>query len=477
EDGEERFERVVPLAKKFGAALVVGLIDEDKVQGMAVTRARKIEIAKRSYDLLTQKYGVEPEDIIWDCLVFPVGTGDTNYIGSAVETIEGIREVKMAFPRTKTILGVSNVSFGLPPAGRGVLNSVFLHHCVQSGLDLAIVNAEKLERYPSIPEEERKLAEDLIHWRGEDPVAAFADYFREKKPQAKKDLKTLPLEERLAGYILEGTKEGLKEDLDEALKTSKPLDIINGPLMKGMDEVGRLFNKNDLIVAEVLQSAEAMKAAVAHLEPHMDKVATATRGTVILATVKGDVHDIGKNLVDIILSNNGFTVINLGIKIPPEQLIAAIERHQPDIFGLSGLLVKSAQQMVLPADDLTKAGVKIPMLVGGAALSRNFTDFKIARAYSGVVAYASDAMEGLDLAKKIRDPKAFEKLQGELKDRQERPPEEKAKEKIHVIGEIRRSSQVPPMDELPAPPDHQRHIIRNTPLDHIWPFVNPLMLY
>ena len=477
EDGEERFERVVPLAKKFGAALVVGLIDEDKVQGMAVTRQRKIEIAQRSYDLLTKKYGVQPEDIFWDCLVFPVGTGDVNYIGSAVETIEGIREVKKAFPRTKTILGVSNVSFGLPPAGREVLNSVFLHHCVQAGLDLAIVNAEKLERYPSIPEEERTLAEDLIHWRGDDPVAAFANYFREKKPQAKKDLKALPLEERLAGYIIEGSKDGLVEDLDEALKKSKPLEIINGPLMKGMDEVGRLFNNNDLIVAEVLQSAEAMKAAVAHLEPHMDKVSTSSRGTVVLATVKGDVHDIGKNLVDIILSNNGFTVINLGIKIPPEQLIAAIERHQPDIVGLSGLLVKSAQQMVLTADDLTKAGIKIPMLVGGAALSRNFTDFKIARAYSGVVAYASDAMDGLDLAKKIRDPQAFEKLQKELKERQEKTPSVPAKEKIHVIGEARRSAQVPITNEPPAPPDHQRHVIRNTPLDHIWPFVNPLMLY
>jgi 5-methyltetrahydrofolate--homocysteine methyltransferase len=478
EDGEERFEKVVPLAKKFGAALVVGLIDEDKVQGMAVTRQRKVEIAARSYDLLVNKYGVEPEDIFWDCLVFPAGTGDANYIGSAVETIEGIREVKKAFPRTKTILGVSNVSFGLPPAGREVLNSVFLYHCVQAGLDLAIVNAEKLERYPSIPEEERKLAEDLLWYRGEDPVAAFANYFRQKQPHAKKDFKTLPLEERLARYIIEGSKDGLYEDLNEALQKQKPLEIINGPLMKGMDEVGRLFNKNELIVAEVLQSAEAMKAAVSHLEPHMDKVSTASRGKVILATVKGDVHDIGKNLVDIILSNNGFTVINLGIKIPPEQLIAAIEQHRPNIVGLSGLLVKSAQQMVLTADDLSKAGIKIPMLVGGAALSRNFTDLKIARAYSGVVAYASDAMDGLDLAKKIQDPTAFERLKEELKKRQSPTPEEKPETKIHVVGEdTRRSSQVPVLEEIPAPPDHQLHVIRKTPLDHIWPFINPLMLY
>jgi 5-methyltetrahydrofolate--homocysteine methyltransferase len=477
EDGEERFHKVVPLAKKFGAALVVGLIDEDKIQGMAVTRQRKVEIASRSYDLLTKKYGVEPEDIFWDCLVFPVGTGDANYIGSAVETIEGIREVKKAFPRTKTILGISNVSFGLPPAGREVLNSVYLYHCLQAGLDLAIVNAEKLERYPSIPEEERKLSEDLLWNRGEDPVAAFANYFRQKQPQAKKDLKTLPLEERLARYIIEGSKDGLYEDLNEALQKSKPLKIINGPLMKGMDEVGRLFNNNELIVAEVLQSAEAMKAAVAHLEPHMDKLDTATRGKVILATVKGDVHDIGKNLVDIILSNNGFTVINLGIKIPPEQLIAAIEKHQPDMVGLSGLLVKSAQQMVLTADDLSKAGIKIPMLVGGAALSRNFTDLKIARAYSGTVAYASDAMNGLDLAKKIQDPDGFKQLQGELKKRQTTLQEEKPKEKVEIREETKRSSEVPILQDLPSPPDFERHVIRNTPLDHIWPFINPLMLY
>ncbi len=477
EDGEERFEKVVPLAKKYGAALVVGLIDEDKAQGMGVTRERKLEIAKRSYKLLTEKYGVEPEDIYWDCLVFPVGTGDANYMGSAVETIEGIRLVKQEFPRTKTILGVSNVSFGLPPAGREVLNAVYLYHCVQSGLDLAIVNAEKLERYPSIPEEERKLSEDLLWNRGEDPIAAFAAYFRQKQPKAKKDLKTLPLDERLALYILEGSKDGLKEDLDEALKNSKPLEIINGPLMKGMDEVGRLFNKNELIVAEVLQSAEAMKAAVAHLEPHMDKASSASRGKVILATVKGDVHDIGKNLVDIILSNNGFEVINLGIKIPPEQLIAAVQEHNPDIIGLSGLLVKSAQQMVITADDLTKAGVKIPMLVGGAALSRNFTDQKIARVYGGAVAYAGDAMDGLELAKKILDPKEFEKLKQLISERQKAVKKEEGKKEEIKKESEERSPSIQILSEIPTPPDFERHVIRNTPVDHIWPFINPLMLY
>jgi 5-methyltetrahydrofolate--homocysteine methyltransferase len=352
EDGEERFQKVVPLARRFGAALVVGCIDEDKAQAQAITRERKLQIAQRSYDLLTKKYGVPAEDIIFDALVFPVGTGDKNYIGAGVETIEGIRLITHALPDCKTILGVSNVSFGLPVAGREVLNSVFLYHCVQAGLDMAIVNSEKLERYPSIPEEERRLAEDLIWWRGDDPIAAFSAHFRSKAPKpAVEQRRDLPLDERLALYILEGSKDGLFADLDAALRDRKPLEIINGPLMAGMDEVGRLFGANEMIVAEVLQSAEAMKAAVAHLEPHMEKAESSTKGRIMLATVKGDVHDIGKNLVDIILGNNGFQIINLGIKVPPEDLIKAYHQHRPDAIGLSGLLVKSAQMMVVTAQD------------------------------------------------------------------------------------------------------------------------------
>ncbi|MFM8315474.1 MAG: dihydropteroate synthase, partial [Deltaproteobacteria bacterium] len=293
EDGEERFEKVLPLVKQFGAAVVVGTIDDDPQQGMGVSRQRKLEIATKEYQLLTGKYGLAPEDIIWDHLVFPCATGDAQYVGSAVETIEGIRLLKQHFPKTKTILGISNVSFGLPNAGREVLNSVFLYLCVQAGLDLAIVNSEKLERYASIPENERQLAEDLLYNRGADPIGAFAAYFRKRKALPKKDKTALPLLERLPRYIIEGSKDGLVEDLALALQNLKPLEIINGPLMKGMDEVGRLFNSNQLIVAEVLQSAEAMKAAVSYLEPFMEKTDNSTRGKVILATVKGDVHDIG----------------------------------------------------------------------------------------------------------------------------------------------------------------------------------------
>ena len=404
EDGEERFQQVVPLARRFGAALVVGCIDDDPDQAQAITRERKLEIASRSHQLLTEKYGIPEQDIIFDPLVFPAGTGDANYVGSAAETIEGVRLIKEALPNTKTVLGISNVSFGLPAAGREVFNSVFLYHCTQAGLDMAIVNSEMMQRYATIPEEERELSEDLIWNRGEDPVAAFAAHFRDRAPRASAEERSaLPLDERLAQCIIEGSKEGLTDDLDIALQEREPLEIINGPLMAGMDEVGRQFNANQLIVAEVLQSAEAMKAAVAHLEPHMERGDDATRGCVLLATVKGDVHDIGKNLVEIIMSNNGYRVVNLGIKVPAQELIAGYREHQPDIIGLSGLLVKSAQMMVETVQDFRTAGIRAPVLVGGAALSNRFTRLRIAPEYEGLVAYSPDAMSGLALANTIQD--------------------------------------------------------------------------
>jgi len=478
EDGEERFEKVVPLAREFGAALVVGCIDDDPVQGMAILRDRKREVAERSYRLLTGKYGVPPEDIYWDPLVFPCATGDKQYVGSAVETIEGVRLLKQSFPGTHTVLGISNVSFGLPPAGREVLNAVFLYHCTQAGLDLALVNAEKLPRYPSIPEEERRLSEDLLWNRGADPVASFAAYFRERKAAAKPK-ESLSLDERLARYIVEGTRDGLEQDLAEALKDHRPLDVINGPLMAGMDEVGRLFAKNELIVAEVLQSAESMKAAVRYLEPFMDKAQSASRGKVLLATVKGDVHDIGKNLVEIILANNGFEVVNLGIKVPPAQLIEAVRAHKPDMVGLSGLLVKSAQQMVATAEDMSRAGVAVPIIVGGAALTRGFVDRQIAPAYgAGTVAYAKDGMAGLDLARQIVEPERHERLRSELSTQRSKlaaVPAPAAPAASPAVTE--RSPSLPIVAEPPQPPDFDRHVLANTPLAQIWKFVNPLMLY
>src|SRR5216117_596438 len=478
EDGEERFAKVVPLLRTYGGAVVVGTIDEDKRQGMAVTRARKLAIAERSHDLLTKKYSVPARDLLFDALVFPVGTGDANYIGSAVETIEGIRAIKARFPECKTILGVSNVSFGLPTAGREVLNSVFLYHATKAGLDYAIVNTERLERYPSIPEEERRLAEDPIFQRGADPVAAFAAHFR-GRTKAAPARSTLSLDERLARYIVEGSRDGLVDDLEEKRRDTAPLDIINGPLMRGMDEVGRLFNDNQLIVAEVLQSAEAMKTAVAHLEPFMEKAASATRGTIVLATVKGDVHDIGKNLVEIILSNNGYRVINLGIKVPPEELIAAYRAHKPDAFGLSGLLVKSAQQMVVTAQDLRAAGIDLPLFVGGAALTRKFTATRIAPEYGGVTLYAKDAMDGLDLANQLfsavtRDG-LVERVRAEQAALAASPPSGGEASRLSPAPERPRARLEPV--PVPTPPDLEPHVLRDVPLPHIYPYLNLQMLY
>ncbi|AUI36244.1 methionine synthase [[Bacillus] caldolyticus] len=460
EDGEERFAKVVPLLHKYGAAVVVGTIDE---QGMAVTAERKLEIALRSYDLLVNRYGVPARDIIFDPLVFPVGTGDEQYIGAANETIKGIRLIKEQLPECLTMLGISNVSFGLPPAGREVLNSVFLYHCTQAGLDYAIVNTEKLERFASIPEEEVRMAEALLFDTSDETLNTFIEFYRSKITAAKPAEENLSLEERLARYVIEGSKDGLIPDLEKALETySDPLSIINGPLMAGMDEVGRLFNNNQLIVAEVLQSAEVMKAAVAFLEPYMEKKEGSTKGKVILATVKGDVHDIGKNLVDIILSNNGYEVIDLGIKVAPQQLIEAVREHQPDIIGLSGLLVKSAQQMVVTAQDLRQAGISTPILVGGAALTRKFTENKIAPEYDGIVLYAKDAMDGLALANQLQQGEIDYKKKEATENEPTRPTAVATAFKSNV------STDVP----VYIPADLERHVLRNVPLDHVLPYVN-----
>jgi 5-methyltetrahydrofolate--homocysteine methyltransferase len=476
EDGEERFEAITPLLHKYGGAIVVGTIDE---VGMGVTAQRKLEIAKRSYELLTTKYGIKPDDIIFDPLVFPVGTGDEQYIGSAEATVEGIRLIKQHFPRCLTMLGVSNISFGLPPVGREILNAVFLYHCTQAGLDYAIVNTEKLERFASIPEEEIKLADDLLFKTNDETLQTFTEFYRGKKKEKKVDASTLTLEERLASYVIEGTKEGLIPDLDQALqKFDDPLDIINGPLMDGMSEVGRLFNLNQLIVAEVLQSAEVMKASVAHLEPYMEKKEDDTgKGKVILATVKGDVHDIGKNLVDIILSNNGFRVVDLGIKVTPQDLIKAINDEKPDIVGLSGLLVKSAQQMVITAQDLTQAKISVPILVGGAALSRRFTDQKISAEYNGLVLYAKDAMEGLSLANSLRDEEKMGEMIEERRQKESsvavlEKPATAVKTEIVVPKRSNISTDAP----VYIPNDLKKHVIKNYSLAMVEPYINLQML-
>lgn len=472
EDGLARFEEVAPLIRKYGAAVVVGTIEE---AGMALTREKKLEVAKRSYDILVNQYGIPPQDIIFDPLVFPVGTGDEQYIGSARETVEGIRLIKEAMPECKTILGISNVSFGLPPAGREVLNAVFLYHTTLAGLDFAIVNTEKLERYASIPEEERKLAEALLFETNDETLAAFTEFYRQKKKEVRVEASTLTLEERLARYVVEGSKDGLVDDLKLALEKYTPLEIINGPLMAGMEEVGRLFNGNQLIVAEVLQSAEVMKASVSFLEPFMEKSDSASKGKVLLATVKGDVHDIGKNLVEIILANNGYEVVNLGIKVPPEQLIAACREEKPDAIGLSGLLVKSAQQMVITAQDLRAAGIDVPLMVGGAALTRKFTSNRIAPEYRGIVLYAKDAMDGLDLVNRLQNPEERARLIAEQQDLAEaasaaQPVVQEKKAPLPARSAISRT--VP----IHLPPDCDRHVLRQYPISHLQPYLNLRML-
>jgi 5-methyltetrahydrofolate--homocysteine methyltransferase len=495
----------VPIARRYGAALVVGSIDEDKLQAQAFTRERKLAVAQRSHQLLTEKYGIPPEDIIIDPLVFPCATGDVNYIGAAVETIEGIRLVKEHVPFVKTVLGISNISFGLPAAAREVVNSVFLYYCTKAGLDLAIVNAEKLERFASIPTEERRLAESLLFnsppsdaadeslriapedWRQQTAeqktainqwhIAAITDHFRKSVKRTKEQSADLPLDQRLANYIIEGTKDGLIPDLErKRAGGSGPLEIINGPLMAGMSEVGRLFNNNELIVAEVLQSAEAMKAAVNHLEQFMEKSETAARGKIVLATVKGDVHDIGKNLVEIILSNNGYNVVNLGIKVPPDVLIRAYAEHKPDAIGLSGLLVKSTQQMVITATDLKTAGITVPILVGGAALSEKFTRGKIAPAYGEAVCYAKDAMTGLSLMNRLMDPAEREATLASHRG-VEVVVEVRAAEVAPLPIATRRSSKVRSEIAIPAAPYLERKVREVPQLAELWSYINPYMLF
>jgi 5-methyltetrahydrofolate--homocysteine methyltransferase len=510
EDGEVKFERICPLARSYGAAVIVGCIDEDPLQAQAFTRERKLSIAERSVQLLTERYGLAAENIILDPLVFPCATGDQNYIGGAVETIEGIRLIKQRIPFVRIVLGISNVSFGLPAGAREVVNSIFLYHATKAGLDLAIVNAERIERFASIPERERSLAEDLLFnhvpaeipnghqqaslvrgapedWRAQSGeqktainqlnIAAISDHFRGAGGRKKARPEDLPLDQRLANYILEGSKDGLVDDLDRKLATGVvPLDVINGPLMAGMAEVGRLFNNNELIVAEVLQSAEAMKAAVNHLEQFMEKADAEKRAKVLLATVKGDVHDIGKNLVEIILKNNGYDVINLGIKVPPEELIRAHGKHQPDAIGLSGLLVKSAQQMVITAGDLREAGVRVPLLVGGAALSEKFTRTKIAPQYETAVCYAKDAMTGLRLMNELSDPARRETVLEAHTYSETLAVEEPAPRPLEVAGE-ERSPKIRVDLAIPAVSYLDRKARTVPDLSEVWSYINSYMLF
>jgi 5-methyltetrahydrofolate--homocysteine methyltransferase len=407
EDGEKRTSQVLPMAKRYGAAVIALTIDED---GMALTAEKKVAIAKRIYDLAVNKYGIRPQDLIFDTLTLPISTGQEDYRTAGIETLKAVKGVKQSLPEVKTILGVSNISFGLSAYSRRVLNSVFMHEAVDNGLDMAIVNYSKIYPLYKIPEAEVELARKLIYFNAADgdPLQRFMQQFAGVQGQQEHTtahVDTLAIEDKLKYAIIHGEKEvgeaekkSLGQLLEEALLTYTPLQIINEILLDGMKTVGDLFGARKMQLPSVLDSAGVMKAAVAHLEPKMEKKeGSGAKATMVLATVKGDVHDIGKNLVDIILTNNGYRVVNLGIKQPSESIIKAAKEHNADAIGLSGLLVKSTLEMKYVIQDLELQGLRYPVICGGAALTRKYVEDDLRRETQSSIFYADDAFAGLHI--------------------------------------------------------------------------------
>jgi 5-methyltetrahydrofolate--homocysteine methyltransferase len=414
ENGRKRIDSVVPLVKKHGAAVIALTIDEI---GMAKTRERKLEVAKKIYDIVVGEYGLEPEDIIYDALTFTLATGDAEWIDSGHETIEGIRLIKRELPGVSTILGVSNVSFGLTPEARGVLNSVFLHHCVAAGLDAAIVNPAHIRPYAEISPEERKLADDLVYNKSPDALQKFIEYFSNTGSsgaavgvEREDPTAGMTPEQKIHWMILHRKKEGIEDVLDAADVRKNPVRVLNEVLLPAMKEVGDKFGAGELILPFVLQSAEVMKKAVKHLEQFLEKAEGYTKGKVVLATVYGDVHDIGKSLVNTILSNNGYTVFDLGKQVPVNTILEKAEEVGADAIGLSALLVSTSKQMPLCVQEMDRRGMQIPVLIGGAAINRRFGRRAMfvdgERAFDSGVFYCKDAFEGLETMDKLQDPAA-----------------------------------------------------------------------
>src|SRR5689334_4611806 len=411
ENGRKRIDAVVPLVKKHGAAVIALTIDEI---GMAKTRERKLEVARKIYDIVVDEYGLAPEDIIYDALTFTLATGDAEWIESGKETIEGIRLIKRELPGVSTILGVSNVSFGLSPDARGVLNSVFLHHCVQAGLDAAIVNPAHIRPYAEISQTERELADDLVFNKRPDALQRFIEYFATAgvgaaATQNEKEDPTAGMapDQRIHWMILHRKKEGIEAVLDEAGVRENPVRVLNDVLLPAMKEVGDKFGAGELILPFVLQSAEVMKKAVKHLEQFLEKAEGFTKGKVVLATVYGDVHDIGKSLVNTILSNNGYTVYDLGKQVPVNTILDKAVEVGADAIGLSALLVSTSKQMPLCVQELDKRKLSFPVLIGGAAINRRFGRRALfvenERAYDSGVFYCKDAFEGLETMDRLQD--------------------------------------------------------------------------
>ncbi|MFD2801008.1 methionine synthase [Prauserella oleivorans] len=488
EDGAgpgSRFQRVMELVREHGAAVVALCIDEE---GQARTADWKVRVATRLIEDITGHWDLDVDDIIVDCLTFPVSTGQEEVRRDALETIEAIRELKRRYPRVNTTLGVSNVSFGLNPAAREVLNSVFLHECVRAGLDTAIVHASKILPMARIPEEQRQVALDLVYDRrreGYDPLQRLMALFEGRtassgRASRAEELAAMPLFARLEQRIVDGERNGLVDDLDAALREKPPLEIINETLLAGMKTVGELFGSGQMQLPFVLQSAEVMKAAVAHLEPHIEQHSEGvrqTKGRIVLATVKGDVHDIGKNLVDIILSNNGYDVVNLGIKQPITTILESADEHGADAVGMSGLLVKSTVIMKENLEEMNSRGVadRWPVLLGGAALTRGYVENDLAALYQGQVHYARDAFEGLRLMDRIMAVKRGEAPAVDPAEETRRAERKARRERSRRIAEKRGQERAEPEQPagrsdvatdvpLPAPPFWGTRVVKGVPV-------------
>ena len=494
EDGERRIDTVVPLCRKYGAAVVALTIDET---GMAKTAQAKLGVARRMHDLAVRKYGMKPCDLIFDTLTFTLGSGDEEFRKAGIETIEGIRLIKKEFPESKTLLGVSNVSFGLAPHIRHVLNSVFLHYAMEAGLDMAIVNAQKIMPLFKIEERGRELCRQLLfderRWEGDrcvyDPLTELMAYYADKKTETKKEKKALgsTVEEILKNRIIEGDKQNLQADLDEALKKHSALEIINTILLDGMKVVGDLFGRGEMQLPFVLQSAEVMKAAVSYLEQFMEKSESTTKGSIVLATVKGDVHDIGKNLVDIILTNNGYKVYNLGIKQPIENIVRAFADYKADAIGMSGLLVKSTLVMKENLEVLNERKLEPPIVLGGAALTRRYVEEDLGSLYHGVVVYANDAFDGLRFMERLKTEgvEGFRNAQipaGSTEDDwDERLTGSEAKIALAMKAENGKASSIAKATDrsgvsksvpIPVPPFWGTKVVEKLSLDEIFSYVN-----
>ena len=516
EDGDEKFDAICSLAKTYGAAVVIGTIDEDPEAAMARTADRKFSIATRAIERATIVHGIPVEDLFIDPLVLPISTGMDSDRRSALELVEGTRRISKQFPGVQLTCGLSNVSFGLKPAARVVLNSVLMHELTAAGMTSAIVHASKILPLNKIDDAQMKAALDLIYDRrdtsvggtglpegidetGHDPLQHLIELFKDVGDigGSRVEAKDLTLEERLRVHIIDGEKEGLADALEEARTKYAPLDIINDHLLDGMKTVGELFGSGQMQLPFVLQSAEVMKKAVAHLEPYMERVDGQTKGTIVLATVKGDVHDIGKNLVDIILTNNGYTVHNIGIKQTIDQILSAFETHRPHAIGLSGLLVKSVNVMEENIATMNERGVTAPLILGGAALARNYAEGYLRGKYDGSLLYGKDAFDGLRIMDHIVSGRT-DVLESEIAERQAKRAEARESKGMdaEAPGDSRSSdagarvgspigggtltqtrSEVRRDVDLPIAPFLGSRVVEGLNLDDIYPYLNPVALY